>query len=168
MKSTLITRHRSLLGKDPTFEQLALYEAVPKKRGFASARALTETQEAELFEAVFVLALSQTFVEGTGGTPNNVYLFVPPGLERWTTQQIQRLAGEMFAICKRVKSVALAKHLGVLFRHLMVGSKIASSTQAPDRWAAFGYDPNGPQPKWLTDGLLPVYAFLRDDETDAG
>ena len=113
-------------------------------------------------------ALSQTFVESGANVPN-VYLFVPPRLEGWATKQLRRIAVDVFAVCKAqmrgnpTHAATKAKHLGSLFKHVLVGSRMTGGTTAPDHWVAYGFEEGADVPKWLTDALLPVYPFLRDD-----
>ena len=148
-----------VLGKmQPDPEQLPLFEEAPAKRGFAWPRGLTERQKALLFEAVLLLALAQAH-EG------EVFLFVPRELSGWATEQIRRVASEMFARCKKAKQVQVAEHLGKLYRALLIGSRVTPATPEPERWAVYGFETDeATLPKWLTDAQLPVYAFLRDDE----
>ena len=163
MKDKLTFRHKKLLFREPTPEQMTLYEAAPKKRGFASARFLTPQQEADLFEAVFLYALSQTSVDDPNQEPKTVYLFLDPSLESWATGQIQRVVGAIFAICKQQKAGAKAQHLGKLIKSVLVGTRLPTSTaSAPDHWAVFGVEPNPKLPAWLNDALIPVYPTDRD------
>jgi hypothetical protein len=161
MEEKLVTRQSLLLNRAPTEAQRNLYREAPKRRGFMATHWLTAAQEAELFEAVFLLALSQTFREGPE-TVSHVYLFVPANLEGWAAEQIRRIAAEMFGICRAQKAVPKAKHLGELMQRLLIGSKLSSTTTEPDCWAAYGFDEKAKVPGWLIEKLLPIEPYLRD------
>jgi len=168
MKTNLVTRHLQLFNRQPTPAQLELYEAAPQKRGYSDTQVLTADKEAELFEAVLVLALSFTFQS----ISSNVYLFVPGRTEKWATQQLGEVARKMFDVCKqqtrinREAGIQKAKLLGECFHRLMVGSKISSDTVPPDHWVAFGFESSADKntvPEWLMTALVPLYPFQRDD-----
>jgi len=167
-KDKLATRHAQLLNQPPTPDQLELYAEVPAKRGFTSPHGLTDAQESRLFEAVFVLALNQTFVR-VGEKMPNVYLFVPPNMESWAAQQLRGIAVKMFDICKsqtrenRQAGVAKAKLIGEAYRHVLLGSRVAVGTTPPDHWAAFGFASGPDVPDWIMSALIPLSPFLRDD-----
>lgn len=162
IKSHLLRTH-DLLAYEPTPEQLRLYDAAPHARGFASCTNVTPAQEMQLFDAVLVVALTQAWYEDDQKPPE-VYLFVPPKHESWAIEQIRRVATGIFARCKHLKMVHLARHVGPMFKALLIGGQIAPDMARPERWASFGFEPDDSLPKWLTDAQLPVYAFLRDDE----
>lgn len=148
-----------LLGKmQPDPEQIPLFEGDHEKRGFAWPRGLTERQKAVLFEAVLLLALAQA-------DKGEVYVFVPSDLSGWVTEQIRRVASEMFTRCKKAKQVQVAEHLGRLYKALLLGGRISPKMPQPSRWVVYGFEPEDETlPKWLTKAQLPVYAFQRDDE----
>ncbi len=168
MKEKLTLRHQQLLNCEPTFYHLELYEAAPKKRGFTAAIGMTPEQEAKLFEAVFVLALEQTFVPSDHKMPN-VYLFVPPSLEGWAAQQLKNIAARMFDICKhqakvnREYGVAKAKLIANAYRHVLLGSRLNVATTPPDHWVAFGFEREQDLPDWVLPTLIPLSPILRDD-----
>lgn len=167
-KEKLTTRHAQLLNRPPTTDQLELYAEAPVKRGFTSPHGLTDEQEARLFEAVFVLALNQTFVR-VGEKMPNVYLFVPPNMESWAAQQLRTIAVKMFDICKaqtrenRGAGIAKAKLIGEAYRHVLLGSRVSAATTPPDHWAAFGFASGPDVPEWVMSALIPLSPFLRDD-----
>lgn len=163
MKDILVERHKKLLYREPTPEQLSLYGAAPQKRGFASTRFLTPEQAASLFEAVFVYALSQTFVAKDNEEPNAVYLFIDPALENWVIGQVQAVVRHIFSLCKQQENgVRKARHLGQLIKKVMVGSRLPAGSPPPDHWAVFGIDPNPKLPIWLRDAIIPVYPTDRE------
>ena len=164
MQNRIAKYHKFLLGPEPTVEQMALYEAAPLKRGFAWPRWLTERQKEMLFEAVLMFALTQTAQERGEPSPHRVYLFVPAELEGWATEHIRRSATVVFGRCKKAQNVDLARLLGAMFKGLLLGGRLTPATQKPDRWAAFGFEAEDAVPRWLTEALLPVYPFDRDDE----
>ncbi len=156
--------YHKMMGRPPTPEQQSLYDAVPTKRGFAWPRGYTEKQRNELFEAVLLFALAQTAQENGDAKPHSVYLFVPSGVEEWATQQIRRVASDLFGFCKKHQHVKLARHLGDQFKAILLGSRLTLATPKPDRWAVYGFEADEDLPKWLVEGLVPVYPFNRDDE----
>lgn len=173
MKDKLTAWHRQLLNREPTPAQMGLYTEAPEKRGFTSAVGLTVEQEAEMFEAVFVLGLNGTATANAVHPIPDVYLFVPPSIEGWANQQLRRIAVEIFGICKQQMRVnpehakVKAQHLGELFRHLLVGSRLTPTTTVPDLWVGYGFDSGDKvAPNWLLSGLIAVYPFLRDDGED--
>lgn len=173
MKDKLTAWHRQLLNRVPTPTQMSLYTEAPEKHGFTSAHGLTVEQEREMFEAVFVLGLSRTATANAVHPIPTVYLLVPPSIEAWANQQLRRIAVEIFAICKLQMGVnpehakIKAKHLGELFRHVLVGSRLSSTTTEPDLWVGYGFDSNDSGlPNWVGSKLVAVYPFLRDDGED--
>lgn len=164
MYEKLLSRHRLLLAREPTGEQLNLYRAYPEKVGFMAPDGLTATQEEMLFEAVFVAAFGQTFRDHAAHTSPTVYLFVPPALSEWTRKSIDRITRTIFGVCREQKAVEKARHLGELLGHVYVGSHVTSTTIMPDHWGAYGYrEPDG-APKWLTERLMVLPSFLREDD----
>lgn len=165
-------KHQQFFGRPPTSEQVRLYGAAPKRRGFRPAAGLTEQQEAELFEAVFTLGLSFCVAES-----KPVYIFVPPDLEGWALKKVGGLAADIMQTCKRQKQESLrlgnaleaeyantkARRFGQLFQLIRVGSKVGQGTTPPDHWTAYGFDEGEDVPRWLTDALLPTYSFGTDE-----
>lgn len=140
-------RHRLLLGCEPSPEQLVLYEPFPEKRGYA----LT-APDPVLFEAAFILALTQTFERE--GTLHKVFFFVTPELKNaWVNEQMTLIARKIFAQCKSYPNAAKrARHLDSLFRHVLIGRDIPE--KVPEQfWVAFGIDPQV-APLWLRNALL--------------
>lgn len=165
---TLPERHQFLLKRAPTRDQLDLYEAFPAKRGYMSVQGLSLEQEQRAFEAVFVAAISQTFVPPETVVPS-VFILVPPRFERWAAKSLRNIAEEIFKGFKQEAkvnprhAVLKAERIGQLYKHLHLGSHLTSQTVQPDHWVAYGFERTAEAPSWVMDALIPVYPFLRDD-----
>lgn len=159
MNDLMRDRHAYLLNRKPLPEQQELYERVMEKRGFYSASSLSVEQERTLFEATFMVALSQTFrtKDSSGG---NTYLFLPEPRVGWANLVVKGIAREIFSVCKSQKDADKARHLGELFQRLLIGSRVPEV--APAAWAAYGFSPDSNLPEWLHGAMLPVYPYLRD------
>lgn len=160
MKEKLAKHHQQLLNCPPSPDQLELYGEAPRKRGYASTHHLSAEQESRLFDAVVMLAIEHTF---TDGAMPNVYLFVPSRMEGWATERLRNMAQRMFAICKQQKAVKKAKLLGECFRHVLMGSRVNHASTPPDHWVAFGFEPSPDTPKWLSESVITLSPFSRDD-----
>lgn len=154
-----------MLGGALTAEQKELYTEAPRKRGFLFPVGAKVEQEATLFQAVFVLALASTAIDSGAATHSPVYLFLPKHLEKWGNEEIRKNLMAIFAHCKEHRKPDLARHLGAMAKHIYVGSRVTPSMQAPDKWVAYGFDDSPHVPKWLTEAMLPVYAFPEDDDS---
>ena len=161
----LTKRHMLLVNREPTEEQLMLYTAFPEKRGFKQGVGLTEEQEAKMFEASFLLAFGQAFVEGKTKYPTPVvYLLIPERLRQWADEQVKGIARHIFTICREQKSVEKAQHLGQLLNRLYLVDRVVPSTVCPDRWAAYGYgESDTGLPDWLSGALMEIPPFMRAD-----
>lgn len=155
MRQQAINLQQVLGKKRPDPEQMLLFDGAPAKRGFSWSQGITGRQKESLFEAVLLLALAQA-------DKGPVYIFVPRELLPWATDQIRRVASEMFARCKKTKQALLAERLGPLYKALLIGHNRLK--RPPPRWVVFGFDDSDDLPKWLLKAQIPVYAFLRDDD----
>ena len=136
-----------LLGREPAFEQVSLYEKFPGKRGYS-----LPTPDPILFEASFLLAFMQTFA-GDAAKPNDVLFIVAPELNGWVSEQMTRVAQEVIGGCKRYGNAAVrAQHLGALFRHVRVARSLPPMAPIYG-WATFGFDPQA-GPEWFREALL--------------
>ena len=137
-----IERHRVILGKEPTPEQVRLYTKFPEFRGFSGL----ELDE-ERAEATILLAL-------TFGTRQDRVLFCAPSAhEDWVVGQFNKAADLAFAHCKTLNNkVVIAQFYRDLFaKVLLVGNLLPSE---PTHWVAFGFLKD-PTPDWMSKRLLP-------------
>jgi len=141
--------HCKLLGKKPTPAQIALYREFPTKRGFSWA-----DHNEEQFEAVFLSALAQTFQGEDETRPHKVYLLVSNSSHEWVSAQVKQLVKAVFDICKQKKDATRARQMGILLRHMMIGSRVHQMGVEPARWAVYGFSLQDRLPEWVSTALL--------------
>ena len=152
----------------PNPVQKDLYEKSATKRGFAATSFLSAEKETELFESVFMLGLSEVLdLFSQHKKMPDMYFFVPPAREAWATQEFQKASKKIFATCKALvkqdqqRGIELAKMMGDACRHILLGSKIQTTSGPPGRWVAFGFEDDAP--KWLLNNLITFKPFDCDD-----
>jgi len=150
----LVSFHRGWLGIDPertpkeflvSPQQICLYGAFPKARGFSSAE-----YDPNLFLGVLILALAQ--MAPKSGHP--VFLFTPKVHAEWVTEQMKTVARYMIRTRKNTPGgVDLVKD--VLSR-IYLNTRPFQTPVEPARWAAFGLQKKDALPSWITEGLIEV------------
>lgn len=145
--------HQAFLGTTPGSAHVLLYAHFPEFRGFSS-----KATDEDRFEATFIAGLTQTF--GVGGAFEDCLLLIPATKTAWATEQMTRVARQMFARWKmepdpEVRRRAVTR-LAEAVKHLLVGSRVLQFEAEPPRWAAFGFTKGDPAPEWLKKGLLSV------------
>jgi hypothetical protein len=108
----------------------------------------------EKFEAVFLLALTQTLPMGSDHV-HKAMLFISAPAEKWAVEQMNRIARVIFTRLREPPNVKAANLLKASFNHLMTGKHVLQMAEEPDRWAAFGFHAGDPLPEWLQKSLLP-------------
>lgn len=145
----ILKTHRILMGYEPTANQSLIYNAFPKHRG-----AFGPAQNEEVFQAVSIMALVQTYTKKTQAEPFQVFLLIPSSHERWAVDQLQILSKSIFERLREQKAVAAAKAIGKSFKAILMGSKVLTITEAPPRWASYGFPKDAYVPEWLREALL--------------
>jgi hypothetical protein len=141
--NTLLRRHTLLIGRAPTPAQEFLYSTFPIGRGYKD-----DDRDSIRFEAVFLLALMQTFAEAGELNPD-VIMFVPPEHSFWAKTQVKTVAQRIFAV---PASKERHKHVGSLLHHVYIREDFP--TEAPKTpWVAFGFDPES-TPDWIRASLV--------------
>jgi hypothetical protein len=150
----LVSFHKDWLGRDPertpkdfrvTPQQVCLYEAFPKAKGFSS-----DEHEFGLFLGVFILALAQTKCQSA----QPVYLVTSKVHADWVVAQMQTIARYMVRTRKNLPNgVGLVQDvLGQVFLNL----RPIQTPVEPARWVAFGLRKEAPLPTWIVNGLIDV------------
>ena len=143
--------HALLVGVQPTALQRQLYDAFPQNRGFMSGEL-----NPELFEAVIVTALVQTFTKKTQPDPFRVLLIVSSQHQKWATSQLQNFTKVVFERLKAQRAKAVAQALGKAFKAIYMGSNVLQLDTPPTHWAGFGFNEKDTIPDWLRLGLLVI------------
>ncbi len=146
----LLRLHALLGGGTPQEIHTRLYGAFPAALGFSS-----NARDDSMFEAVLTLALLQAGKSGGETEFHKVYFLVPASIsDGWVVPKFRTSAKHIFDRLKRGKSVAAVKHVGDLFKGVMLGSQVFTLPQEPDRWVAFGFSKTDPIPDWMRNKLL--------------
>jgi hypothetical protein len=139
--------HKLLLGTDPTPDQVRLYGAFPKYRGYSN-----DAQEADRFIATFLIALGDTWDRDTK-TSHTVSLAVPRAMESWCIEAINSIL-EKVKLRKKALTPPGVKMFVQAVKHVEMGSRVFSVDAAPKRWLAFGFKKEDNVPDWLRGGLM--------------
>lgn len=145
--------HYAFLGTEPTTKQCRIYDAFPEKRGVRASEL-----DSEVFEALIVMGLVQTFAKKTQASPFRVYFFVPQQHERWAVKQLRSFAKTVFARLKERRASSQAQALGRAFHSVLIGCRVLQVLEAPDRWVAYGFSESYEIPDWMATGLTDVPA----------
>ncbi len=143
----IVSFHQSLLGGDPTPEQIRLYES--KARGF-----FNDQEDEPKFIATFVLGLYQTR-DWEARAFRKVQFAVTRAIDPWAIGRINwivKVIGEKRARLNLPK--AGNKMLVEAISNLEIGSRVYTIAQEPPHWVAFGFSKEAEAPAWLKQRLL--------------
>lgn len=140
----LADKHRVLLSKEPTLQQVKLYSNFPEYRGFSDNSLNVECLEACLLAAMLF------------GTPQDQVVFLAPASqEDWVFQQFNGVADVLFLECQKSPNrVWLAQSIAKLFKKVTLAKNPVQLAQEPNRWVSFGFSSEDPLPAWVGSRLL--------------
>jgi hypothetical protein len=140
--------HQTVVGTEPTPEQLRLYDSWPNLRGFSD-----RTQDPKIAEAIIVLALR------AGSVSDRVLVLAPLAVEDWLLQQFDSAAMRCFQGCPQRypgRAKEMINGFTQLFRKVKMTGRILQMPEEPAHWLSFGFSVDDPLPPWMPGRLLKL------------
>jgi hypothetical protein len=139
--------HQTLLGGDPTPEQINLYES--EARGFSN-----DQKDEAKFIATFVLGLYQTR-DWEASTFRKVQFAVTRVIDPWVIAKINWIV-KVIAEKRAGQNLPKSSNRMIVdaISHLEIGSRVHTIAVEPPHWVAYGFTKEIEAPSWLKKKLL--------------
>jgi hypothetical protein len=147
--------HHTVLGTDPTPEQLRLYNSWPTFKGFSD-----NSLDPTVAEAVIILALR------SGSGNDQVLVLAPQAAEQWLLEQFEAVAIRSFQWTKErypTRAKEMINGFIQLFRKVKMTGRVLQLREEPAHWVSFGFLAESTLAPWMDGRLLERNESRRPD-----